>query len=197
MCGIDVGIRRFEAGDVPSLFSATRESMAEVRRWMSWCRDGYRLSDALAFVEGCEENWRTGRRYDFAIYDRGDGMILGSVGLSGVDRAHQCANLGYWVRASHTGRGVASGAAGLAVRFGFTELGLNRVEILIAAANAPSIRVAEKIGGQREGVLRRRLLLGGEWTDAIVYSLLCGEDQPVSEAEEVGAAIPALDRDWD
>jgi RimJ/RimL family protein N-acetyltransferase len=66
---------------------------------------------------------------------------------------------------------VATAALRLAVRFAFAELGLKRVELVIAVGNQASIRVAEKVGAQQEGILGRRLLLGGEWRDAVVYSL--------------------------
>jgi len=42
----------------------------------------------------------------------------------------------------------------------------------VAVGNAASIRVAEKIGGVREGVLRSRLLLHGEFHDAVLFSVI-------------------------
>jgi RimJ/RimL family protein N-acetyltransferase len=85
---------------------------------------------------------------------------------------HQFGNLGYWVRTSAAGRGVASKASRLVARFGFEELGLHRIEILAAVSNVASQRVAEKIGAAREGVLRKRLLIRGEPQDAVMFSLV-------------------------
>jgi RimJ/RimL family protein N-acetyltransferase len=82
------------------------------------------------------------------------------------------ANLGYWVRTSATGHGVATTATRLAARFGFEELGMQRIEIVAALDNIPSQRVAEKSGAKREGVLRRRLLIRGESLDAVLFSLV-------------------------
>jgi RimJ/RimL family protein N-acetyltransferase len=57
-------------------------------------------------------------------------------------------------------------------RFSFEQVGLHRDEILAAVPNVASQRVAEKAGAVREGVLRNRLLIGGESQDAVLFSLI-------------------------
>ena len=122
-----------------------------------------------------EEAWRNGKAYDFAVFDRETCAFLGGVGLNQLNRAHGFANLGYWVRASGMGRGVAGAAARLAARFAFEDLRLNRVEIIIAMENERSQRAAQKAGARREGVLRSRLLIAGRLHDAVMYSLVAAD----------------------
>jgi len=74
------------------------------------------------------------------------------VGLNQFNRNHQLCNLGYWVRTSRAGRGVASSAGRLAARFALAELNLHRVEVLAATGNHASQRAAEKMGAVRESV---------------------------------------------
>ena len=62
--------------------------------------------------------------------------------------------------------------AGLVAGFGFGELGLGRIEILAAVGNLRSQGVAERLGALREGVLRRRLRVGDDVQDAVVFSLV-------------------------
>ena len=57
-------------------------------------------------------------------------------------------------------------------RFGFEELGFQRIEIIAATANLPSQRVAEKAGAIKEAVLRKRLRLHGEPVDGVLYSFV-------------------------
>src|SRR4029077_14520173 len=102
-----IGIRRFRAEDVPSLFSAARQYIDELCEWMVWCNRDYSLKDSLAFVSSCDAKWEAGAQYSFVVYDRRDGAFLGSVGLSGVNRVHCFANLGYCVRRCRTRQGVA------------------------------------------------------------------------------------------
>ena len=93
-------------------------------------------------------------------------------GINQLHPVHQFANLGYWVRSSCTGHGIAVAAVRLCAQFGFAELHLKRLEILTAAGNVRSQRVAEKAGATREGVLRQRLNIGDVWHDAVLFSLL-------------------------
>src|SRR5947207_8944930 len=167
-----VVIRPFRAEDAPLLFAAARESMNELSTWMVWCHPDYSLQDSAAFVANCAAEWQKGDQYSFAIFDAHDGNFLGSVGLSGVNRAHKFANVGYWVRTKRTQEGVASIATRLIARFAFEELGLNRLELFVPVGNKASQRVAEKSGARWEGLLRKRLMLEGYPHDAVLYSLI-------------------------
>ena len=170
-----VGIRRFQPDDVAPLHAAARESINELCHWMVWCHPDYSCDDARAFIGKCLTEWDQGTRYSFAIYGQRGGELLGSVGLSGVDRTHRFANLGYWVRTPRTGKGVGAAAARLAARFAFQELGLNRLELIIPTGNRASIRMAEKLGAHFDGILKKRLMLRGKPCDALAYSLLAEE----------------------
>jgi ribosomal-protein-serine acetyltransferase len=167
-----VGIRRYRADDIPLVFEAVRESIKEISPWMSWCHPGYSLGDSSAWVLSREEAWNNKTEYSFVIIDQKTGTLLGSVGLNFINTVHWFANLGYWVRSSQAGRGVATAATLLAARFGFEDLGLHRIEIIAAVENTASQRVAEKAGAQREGVLRNRLLIGERPHDAVIFSLI-------------------------
>ena len=110
--------------------------------------------------------------YTFAVVGNRDGRFLGTCGINQIDRMHLRANLGYWVRSTATGRGIATEATRLLARFGFETLRLERIEIVVNVGNLASGRVAEKAGALREGVARRRLRTNGESHDAVVYSLI-------------------------
>jgi [ribosomal protein S5]-alanine N-acetyltransferase len=86
----------------------------------------------------------------------------------------QTAGIGYWVLARARGRGFASAAARLLTRWAIAEAGLRRIEGLVEPGNIASVRVLERCGFQREGLLRDFLELGadGRRGDAYVYSLL-------------------------
>lgn len=165
-------IRPYRAEDIGVMYEAVCESIAEVSPWLPWCHAGYTIEETTAFVMARDEAWRNDEAYGFGVFDAGTKDYLGGVGLNFVNRIHQCANLGYWVRSSQTGRGVASRATRLAARFALEQLGFQRIEILAAVANHASQRVAEKAGAIREGILRKRLLVNGQPHDAVLYSLV-------------------------
>lgn len=168
-------IRAFGPDDVKAIYEAVRESMAELMPWMPWCHPSYAIEETAVWVMGREEVWLKGTDYAFAICDAQTGRFLGSVGLNKLDYQNRNANLGYWVRTSATGRGVATAATRLLARWGFEHLGLQRVEIVASVENLPSRRVAIKAGAQKEGIMRRALWLNERAHDAVLTALVVGD----------------------
>lgn len=164
--------RPFRAEDIVPVHQAILESFAELSRWMRWCNEDYSIDGTSAFIMSQHDAWKNDLEYSFAVCHRETGMFQASVGLNFVNRTYQMANLGYWVRNSATGQGIATRATRLVARFAFEQLNLQRVEIVAAVGNLASQRVAEKAGAVREGVLRRRLVGQGEAVDAVLYSLV-------------------------
>jgi len=167
-----IRIRPFRLKDARPLYASVRESLGALCGWMTWCRPDYSPEDSRAFIASCESAWDRGEHYSFAIIDAKDQGFLGSVGLNHLNRAHNFANLGYWVRQRSARRGVATAATRLVAWFGLKELGLERLEILVPTGNVASLRVAQKAGAKFEGILRHRLLLSGRRHDAAMYSIV-------------------------
>jgi RimJ/RimL family protein N-acetyltransferase len=120
-----------------------------------------------------EARRRSGEAIHFAIVDAGDdATVLGScdVRLDAFDR--QIAELGYLVDPAHRGRGIATTAVQLMASWAFEELGVARVQILAHPDNAASQRVAERVGFQREGLLRSWREHHGSREDRVVLSLV-------------------------
>jgi ribosomal-protein-serine acetyltransferase len=165
-------LRTFRAEDANALYEAVRESIAEVSVWLPWCHENYSIDETREFIGSRELASQGGEWYSFGVFEKDSGKFLGGVGINFVNRVHQMANLGYWVRTSAVGHGVATAATRLAAKFGCEQLGLQRIEIVVAVDNRASQRVAEKAGATREGVLRNRLLIRGESLDAVLFSLV-------------------------
>lgn len=159
--------------DAPAVFRAVDESRVEVSRWMDWCRPTYALRDAEDWIRSSLDGYEDGTCFQFGIF--GGRRFLGSCGLSRVDRDADVANLGYWVRTSAAGQGIAPDAALRVISWAFANTDLERIEILAAVGNRRSQRVAEKIGAVKEGVLRRRLAVFGRHHDAVIYSVVRGD----------------------
>ncbi len=170
-----ITIRRYQITDIPLLYEAVRESISEISPWLPWCHPDYSMEDSSTWVLSRDEAWANEVECSLVITDAQTGAFLGAVGLNQFNRDHQFANLGYWVRSSRSGRGVATTATLLTARFGLRKLALQRIEILAAVGNKPSQRVAEKAGAKREGVLRNRLSLRAVPQDAVMYSLIASD----------------------
>ncbi len=179
MSHFNIAIRPYQPGDAILIYEAAHESIADIYPWMPWCHPGYTLEESEKWLETCLSEREAKRAFDFAIYEESTHQFLGAVAINQLHPGHQFANLGYWVRSSCTGHGIAVAAVRLCAQFGFDELKLRRLEILTAAGNVRSQRVAEKAGATREGVLRQRLNISGVWHDAIMFSLIPEDLKPV------------------
>lgn len=112
----------------------------------------------------------------FGIFTRASDSLVGVCGLHGADARHRCAELGICIgdRAAW-GKGIATEATRLLVRHGHEALRLHRIYLHVYEDNAAAIRVYEKVGFAREGVLREEHFREGRFWDTVVMSILPGE----------------------
>ena len=164
-------LRPFHIHDADEMYAAVRESLTELKPWMSWAHEGYSLQTAKEFIRITRARWDEGTLFAFGIIDAKSGSVLGGCSLSHIHPVYHLCNLGYWVRTGRHGEGIAVRATKLAARHAFEKIGLIRVEIVIATENKASIRVAEKVGAHYEGILRNRMVVGRDIYDARMYSL--------------------------
>lgn len=166
-----ISLRPIDPEDTPAVVEAVLESVNEIMPWMTWCTPDYNDKEARVFLSKLPERWDKGLQYGFAISDSQTDRFLGGVGLNHINYHTRLANLSYWVRTSATGRSIATRAARLVGKFGLQEVGLLRAEIVVAVGNQSSLRVAEKAGAKREGILRNRLIVRDKIYDAVMHSL--------------------------
>ena len=130
---------------------------------------------AATWVDRYVAGWIDGTRAGFAILSVEGDDFLGMAALVDLDLPARQAEIGYLVAPEARGRGVASRALGLITDWSLRSLGLERVELRIDVANAASIRVAERLGYVREGVLRSLHLKEDLRSDVAIYSRLAGD----------------------
>lgn len=110
--------------------------------------------------------------------------IIGFVGLSEIVRgAFLSCFMGYHMDGELINRGYCTEAAQKAAEIAFTELGLHRIEANILPCNARSLRVAEKLGMEREGVSPKYLRINGVWEDH-VHMVLRNREMEQQEGED-------------
>jgi RimJ/RimL family protein N-acetyltransferase len=167
-----ITLHPYHVSDIASVFEAVRESISEMVEWMPWCHPDYSIEESRTYIESQPDKWKKGEEYNFAISYNTGGLYLGGCGLRIIDRNRGIANLGYWVRTSQTNKGIATAATLLLARFAFNDLRLTRVEIAVAVDNQASLRVVEKAGAIKEGILRNKLTKNDTPCDAMMFSLV-------------------------
>jgi RimJ/RimL family protein N-acetyltransferase len=147
-----VTLRLFSLEDVAAVTEVCQDP--SISEWTSAVPWPYTEDDARRWIAGHGGAWREGTSGSFAIVDATGGHLLGAVGLHDVDRTRREAEIGYWVAASSRGRGVATRAVELATAWGFTNFGLDAMDLLTKFGNEASERVAQKAGYQLMGEIR-------------------------------------------
>ena len=133
----------------------------------------YDESMAEAWIATHAEAAEHGDSVTLAITEK-DGSLVGAVALA-ITRAHQRAELGYWIAVPYWGRGYATEAAAAMVDYAFGTLGLRRVVAHCLTRNVGSARVMEKVGMQREGTLRAHVIKWDVPEDVAHYAILRDE----------------------
>jgi ribosomal-protein-serine acetyltransferase len=167
-----ITLRPFNFGEEDELYSAVHSSLPELSPWMSWANESYTKESASNYITVTRAEWSRGAIYVFAVTDSKTDEILGACSLSHIHPIYKFCNLGYWIKTSRRGNGLAGRAALMTARFAFERIKLIRAEIVIAVGNEASKRVAEKIGAHYEGVLLNRMTVGQSIYDAHMFSLL-------------------------
>ena len=165
-------LRPFHSGDVDDVFAYAQNP--EWNRFLP-VPDPYTRRDADEFVARCiladgEE------RFEWAVVH--DGRVSGGVSLT-VHRAG-VAELGYSIARPLWGQGLATEAARAIIEHAFENLGLVRIQAFADLRNVGSWRVMEKLGMQREGVLRSHRTLRGEPVDDVLYAIFREEWSPLA-----------------
>ena len=163
----DLVLRPWAESDVDAMVAGCNDP--DVAWWIPTIPSPYTEEDARAFIRGEVRPDHQALAIELA------GRVVGGIGM-GVNAHGYRARVGYWVAAAARGQGVCTRALRLLARYGLDELELQRVDLITDPDNRASQRVAEKVGFQREGVLRAHLRHpDGRIRDSVMFSLLPGE----------------------
>jgi len=122
------------------------------------------------------EDYDRGSAIAFFIYEKASGQLLGGITLGNIRYGvAQSGHIGYWIGQRFAGKGFMLDALILLADHAFDTLRLHRIEAACIPGNARSIRVLEKAGFRREGLLRSFLKINGVWEDHFLYALIAGD----------------------
>lgn len=109
----------------------------------------------------------------FQVIDKATGTVMGMCGYHNWYAIHSRAELGYHLTAdAYKQQGFMTEALAAVIDYGFNQMGLKRIEALIAPQNTPSRRLLERYGFTKEGLLRQHYYIDGIHEDSEIYGLL-------------------------
>ena len=166
LVGPTVALRPFCAGDFAA--AAIIDPDPASARWVP-PMPGDDGPSVAAHYEECRQD---GVLLHLVAADRATDGYLGEVMVAFGE--HRVAEVGCVVSPAARGRGVAAEAFSLLAEWALGPLGLARLQVFVAEQNPGGLRLSERTGFQREGVLRSYWEDDGERFDAIVLARLPG-----------------------
>jgi ribosomal-protein-alanine N-acetyltransferase len=182
--GVGLQLRYPRPDDAPALFALASDP--EVTRFFSW--GPYReLAEVQEWLGTLPARRETGTALELAILDDAAGVI-GITLLSEFSRRDRRCVVGTWLGRSHWGTGANLQVKALVARLAFERLGIERLGAYADLRNRRSQVALERVGFEREGVLRAFHRHGDEPRDVVTYALL-RVDWPRSPLASVSARV--------
>ncbi len=138
---------------VPGEFPSEAQTQAVIRSWMHGQTDDP-------------------PHYDFAVTVPPDDFVIGWCCLQVSSSDTRLGELMYVFNRQFWKQGYASEAAQAIVNYGFSELKLHRIWATCRPENIGSWRILEKLGMQREGLLRENTWIRGSWYNSYLYGII-------------------------
>jgi RimJ/RimL family protein N-acetyltransferase len=126
----------------------------------------------LAGTRGWWEGQRRNPSTEAFTIENLEGELVGVCSLEGIDGRQRTAALGIWIGQPFWDRGYGTDAVRTLCRFGFREMNLQRIHLMVYDINERGRRAYEKAGFKEEGRLRRDHFVDGRYVDTIVMGLL-------------------------
>jgi len=162
-------VRCWEPTDAAAMKEAVDSSVDYLRPWMPWAHDEPQtLAEKVELLRNFRGRFDTDQDYVYAIFSRDESEVVGGTGLH-RRRGDDAFEIGYWIRASRAGEGLATESSAALTRVAIELCGVDRVEIRVDPPNDRSRRIPAKLGYTEEATLRRRLEPG--LRDVVIYSI--------------------------
>lgn len=166
-CGFPgLSLRQLERTDLDAWYAYL--SVPDVVRHTSW---NLRSRDDLLPLFDAIESAQPDSIRRLAIVDDASGALAGTIGLHTVSTTNRSAEIAYDLAPSYWGRGIASALCASVTAWAFAD-GFRRVQGVVLASNAASLRVLQKCGYRYEGLLRAYRMVRGVPGDFAIYARL-------------------------
>lgn len=170
-------LRAYQPGDGARFFDALEEDRAELVQWLAWPGSMHKTAEeAESYVRNMAGKWLTREALIMGIFSKDGQTLYGGTGFHGFDWKVPSLEIGWFLRKSARGQGIAAEAVRLCCQLAFEHVGANRVWGTVDVLNDRSWRLFERVGFTREAHLRSECRdHHGVVRDTFVYAMLARE----------------------
>lgn len=166
----NISLKKLSPDDAPQIarLANNKNIWNNLRDYMPF---PYQLSDAKGFIE-LVSHQNPCLTYGISFHDE----LCGVVGVNDQkDIYKKSVEIGYWLGEPYWGKGIASAALKLMTNYAFDTLDINRIYTSVFEANHASMKVLNKNGYTKEGILRKAVYKNDVFLDEHRYGILRSE----------------------
>ncbi len=160
---------------MPQLRDLTNDDLDALVRWRNDPEINRYLADRLKTKEEAEP-WFNRLRGNPKVWLKAiieNGTLIGYAAVEAIDEKNRRCEMAMAIgEKDYWGKGIATEVLKIMLEYAFVTLGMHRVWAAVARGNMRSERLIERAGFIREGVMRETLVMNGQFTDLLCYSML-------------------------
>lgn len=147
-------------------------SYDNLKKWVIWAAVMPSIEDTDNWIQQAQEKFLAKKELNLLICEKNSGVILGGVGLHDINWEIKSFEIGYWGGSEYLNRGYFTDAVNALLNFVLENFLAKRVYLTTDDRNLRSIKLAERLGFQLEGILHNeRLGPDGNLRNTRVYAV--------------------------
>lgn len=166
----EVEIVRLNDEHSKELFALIDRNRQHLNPWFPWVKFMSSVENVVNFINASKQRMAEGVEISNVILYHG--KMAGRIGIYYIDGFNKIGGIGYWLGKEFEGKGIVSACIPETLSYGFSQLGLNRIEIKCATDNLRSKAIPERFKFKYEGILREAEAHENGFKDLHVYSML-------------------------
>ena len=166
-------LRHLDSSYANDVFRVLSENRAHLDKWLRWSAQMQTLDDIINYLTNYEENYSKDNGFLAGIFY--DNALVGGMVCHYINHTSNKSEIGYWLAASHLGKGLVTKACLAFLKILFEEKKLHRVEMQCGVHNERSRAVPERLGFVQEGIKRESEWVTTRYVDHVIYSMLTHE----------------------
>jgi len=161
-------LRKVERSDTQDLFEFCR--YPESCEYSEW-NPHKTIADTKSFVSWLLSAYKKQNCTFWAIVENSTKKVIGTCNFVSIDENYKIAEIGYCLSKDYWRKGIATEAVSAIISFGFHKIGLKRIQARIMIENTRSIHVAQKLGMEYEGTLKKAVYFNSKSHDVVVWAI--------------------------
>ena len=166
----EINLRLLSLASAATIYESINSSRSHLREWLPFVDATKNVIETSDFIKSVlnSRNLKQDRIYEIWYKNNFAGLIS----FKEIDKLNNKVEMGYWLDAKITGKGIMVRSVKRLVSYAFKEMKMNRLKLKVAIGNTKSKAISQKTGFKFEGIEREGEFLNGKYHDLEIYSLL-------------------------